>query len=381
MKIGYLSVNDPSDKRSWSGIHYRMYTALLREGFDVVAIGPVQLSNKRIQNIRHYNRFLSSLHQRLRLGNMLYDHTLFYCKQLARQIEETTKEQHFDILFAPAASACIASLDCKSPIVYLSDATIELLFDNYPGYHGLSSITRRIAKKIETKAIKKSAVQVFSSAWAEKSAIQSFGAKNTRVIRFGANLIPDVPNTRLSHERNKPWKLLFVGVHWERKGGPLAVEALNHLINRGVDVTLTVVGCTPPIEHTSIEVIPFLNKNIPEEEGKLRLLFSEADLFVLPTRGDCTPIVFCEAFAFALPVITTNVGGISSVVKHRETGLVLSADATGENFADSIQEILENPTTLESLSRSAYAEFQEHLNWEKWACSLGEIFQSIPVRG
>src|SRR5690606_37171328 len=49
LKIGYLSADNILDKRSWSGIHYRMFTALRKEFPDIVIIGPFH--NERINFI------------------------------------------------------------------------------------------------------------------------------------------------------------------------------------------------------------------------------------------------------------------------------------------------------------------------------------------
>src|SRR5688572_29304551 len=46
-----------------------------------------------------------------------------------------------------------------------------------------------------------------------------------------------------------------------------------------------------------------------------------ADLFVFPTENDAFPSSIVEAMACALPVVTTPVGAIKTIVTHRETGL------------------------------------------------------------
>ncbi len=48
-----------------------------------------------------------------------------------------------------------------------------------------------------------------------------------------------------------------------------------------------------------------------------------SDLFAFPTENDAFPSSIVEAMACALPVVTTPVGAISTVVSHRETGLLV----------------------------------------------------------
>jgi len=43
----------------------------------------------------------------------------------------------------------------------------------------------------------------------------------------------------------------------------------------------------------------------------------------LPTLGDCLPMVLSEAGATGLPLVSTDVGAISEIVVHGETGLLV----------------------------------------------------------
>ncbi|GAB6012945.1 glycosyltransferase family 4 protein [Viscerimonas tarda] len=51
-----------------------------------------------------------------------------------------------------------------------------------------------------------------------------------------------------------------------------------------------------------------------------------ADMLIHPSYIDNSPNSVCEAQILGLPVICTNVGGISSLVKHQETGLLFPAN-------------------------------------------------------
>ena len=77
----------------------------------------------------------------------------------------------------------------------------------------------------------------------------------------------------------------------------------------------------------------------------LNILFNTHLLFV-PTRADCTPIVFCEANAFGIPVITTDTGGVSSIIKNGENGFAFPLDATPDEYANTIQSLLDDPLKL-----------------------------------
>jgi glycosyltransferase involved in cell wall biosynthesis len=62
-----------------------------------------------------------------------------------------------------------------------------------------------------------------------------------------------------------------------------------------------------------------LGPNSPE----LIALYHSAQIFCLPTRGDCLPMVLSEAGAAGLPAVSTAVAGIPEIVRDGETGLLV----------------------------------------------------------
>ncbi len=61
-------------------------------------------------------------------------------------------------------------------------------------------------------------------------------------------------------------------------------------------------------------------------EMKLIDHLKKCDLFVHPSYIDNSPNSVCEAQIMGIPTIVTNVGGVSSLVKHGETGLIIPAN-------------------------------------------------------
>ena len=79
-------------------------------------------------------------------------------------------------------------------------------------------------------------------------------------------------------------QLLFLGVDWYRKGGEMVYETFIKLLDAGYNIKLTVCGCTPPITHNRIEVIPFLDKNKESDLAVFYGLFEKAHFLFLPSK-------------------------------------------------------------------------------------------------
>lgn len=89
-----------------------------------------------------------------------------------------------------------------------------------------------------------------------------------------------------------------------------------------------------------------------ESRSNLTILYENADLFVWPAVNEAYGMVLLEAQLFGCAVIAGNFGGVSSVVKHGETGLLtLPGDATA--FADAMRDLLEHPERLRHLGDEA----------------------------
>ncbi len=269
---------------------------------------------------------------------------LAYVRTCGRSLTEQLANHHYDVIVAVAGET-IAYLETDIPIVLVSDTNFQQLMDYYPYYSHLLKRSRRELLTIDTLAFKKVHSCILTSDWAAQSAIVDYhvDANHVHVVPFGVNF-DDPPSVEISHNRklSNSCKLLFTALEWERKGGDIAFETLLKLEELGIEVELVICGCVPPgyISHPRLRVIPHLDKNDLLQQQEMEQLFITADFLLLPTRADCAPNVMREANAFGLPVITTNTGGIASMITNGENGFMLPLEARGPEYAELIAEHL-----------------------------------------
>jgi len=258
----------------------------------------------------------------------------------------------------------IAHLNTDLPIIYFSDLVWADLVEYYPQFSSMSSFAIAEGDRIEDAAIHRAAAVVYPSDWAVDGARKHYGASpgTTFKVCFGANLSP-VPTREeaLNHPLSGPVRLLLAGVDWERKGGAIAFECLTSLGERGVDAELTVCGCVPPqqYQHPKLRVVPFLDKNDPEQQKKLAQLFLESNFLLFPTRADATPIATCEASAYGLPALVTDTGGTRGSVREGLNGFLLPMEARGGDYADLILKTIADPAGYRELVASSRDQFEQ----------------------
>jgi glycosyltransferase involved in cell wall biosynthesis len=59
-------------------------------------------------------------------------------------------------------------------------------------------------------------------------------------------------------------------------------------------------------------------------------LYRQADLFAIPTRGDCLPQALAEAAAAGLPLVATATGAVSEIVHDGRNGFLVPPHAPSD---------------------------------------------------
>jgi glycosyltransferase involved in cell wall biosynthesis len=382
MKIGILNRADVTDLRTLSGAPYFMAKALEEHVGEVVYLSPDDsLVTTTIENA---GRCLDHVSHALLGRHISCGHNRILSKRLAYIFTPRVAQSGCDVIFAPQASVELAYLSTDIPIIYFSDLTWANIVDYYPGCTRLFEFTRAEGERIEAAALSKASALVFPSTWAANTAIEHYKTDTRKIhcIPYGANFErADLPNREaaMHHPLKGVLRLLWIGVDWVRKGGPIAHECLMELLREGVDARLVVCGCVPPrrYRHPKIEVIPFLSKRDPAQLQRLSQLFLDANFFLFPTMAEASAIVLCESSAHGLPALVRNTGGVGGVITDGENGYLLPANAKGKQYAEKILEIVRDRSAYDDLVRRSRLAYEERLNWDAWGRAMRPIFEQV----
>ena len=136
-----------------------------------------------------------------------------------------------------------------------------------------------------------------------------------------------------------PVKFLFVGGDFARKGGD---DLLRALATVRTSVELDVVT-SAPVESSPAGMTVRVHRGLKPQSPELVELFRGADVFALPTRGDCLPQVISEAMACALPVVATTVGALSEVVESGVNGFLVKPGDSAK-LRETLNRLCADPT-------------------------------------
>ncbi len=166
--------------------------------------------------------------------------------------------------------------------------------------------------------------------------------------------------------------VLFVGRLAERKGVRYLIDAVAELAPE-LRPHLTIIGDGP--ERAALEAqarargaddrVTFRGWVSPEE---LDAAYAEASVFVLPAvvdaRGDTEGLgmVLLEAMTYRVPVISTPLGGVTDIVQHDSTGLLVPPNDASA-LAAAITLLATNPAIAQRLGTAGRDYALSHFSW------------------
>ena len=112
-------------------------------------------------------------------------------------------------------------------------------------------------------------------------------------------------------------------------------------------------------------------------EGKLRE-GNAADIFINTSHVDNMPVAVVEACALGLPVVSTDIGGISDLLKDGVTAL-LTPDDDVEAMVEAIHRLLRD-TDLAGRLSAAGRRLAERSGWERVRPEWEKLFESLTTR-
>lgn len=367
MKIAYVTIADPADRYAWSGINHTLARLIERGGAEVLPVGPLHSPRAWLGKAR-------TLLSRLRPGNSsryLWTFDPGLLRSYARQVERQLETLRPDVVFSPGTQP-VAHLAKHWPVVFWTDAPFGAMRGYYPWYRGVAPVSIRDGMACDDQALGACRAACYSSEWAARGAITHHGADPAKVhvLPFGANLEHDAsPENLLARAAERlraPWRFLFVGVDWERKGGDLALEVVRKLNAAGHPSELVVAGCQPPAR---CEPLPgyvrregFVSQHTVEGRRRLGELFESALFYLMPSRAEAYGIVFCEASSHGVPSLSARTGGIPTIVRDGENGQLFDPAASADEYVDFILRHTSSETYL-ALAQSSMEAYRTRLDW------------------
>jgi len=159
----------------------------------------------------------------------------------------------------------------------------------------------------------------------------------------------------------------------QRKGFSLLSATLSELTHAHNLLLLSVGRGKPPVTGP----ISCLHMGEVENDRWLSVIYSAADLFVIPSLQDNLPNTVLESMACGTPVVGFEVGGIPDMVRSGTTGQLVPV---GDSIAlrQAITHLLNAPSTRRQMGAECQRIVREEYSYELLAMRHAALYESFP---
>jgi glycosyltransferase involved in cell wall biosynthesis len=237
------------------------------------------------------------------------------------QVREGLRRRPLDALLFHTQKPAVFQWDLlrRTPSVLSLDVTprqydeLGEFYDHVPDSDGLVARTKHWLNRRTFGLARR--IVVWSN-WVKDSLVADYGVPAERIQVIPPGVDMNLWRPALQTGQHLP-RVLFVGGDFDRKGGRLLLDWFRQSGRGRCELDLV----------TRAEIAPeagvVVHRGIAGNTPEARRLFNAADVFVLPSLGECFGIASVEAMAAGLPVITTSVGGSPDIVVPGETGYLI----------------------------------------------------------
>jgi len=243
-----------------------------------------------------------------------------------------------------------------APLYLLLDFTNAIAQAEFPNWAPFrSKMAARRWLEAEGEVYRRASRIFTASARVRQSLLHDYGiaAENVSVVGLGGH----VEGSKDGEKQFDGRTILFVGRDFERKGGPLLLQAFRGVRATIPNARLVIVGPTARGSEPGVDWIgPVSNRR------QLSELFAAAHVFVMPSWCEPFGHVFVEAMNHRLPCVGTNTGGIPDIVGHGVTGyLVERGDVEGLTAA--VVGLLSSPDSSRALGKAGFVRAAADFSW------------------
>lgn len=362
MKIGFACLWERVPQRSWSGIPWALRQAL-RSSAEVVDLG---IEHSAVQDL------FKCAHARRWRGEWIttYRWSESWDSVVEKRLQSSLHRTSVD---AAIEMGDLARLDV--PFYLYQDLNYDVLREYFfpaigvPGFKGIDLQTIEKRRERQHKVYEAAAGVFAMSEWFATRLVELSGVPRNKVnvVYAGLNAVDMAmesdPEAKCEETEDPadPAKLLFVGRDFFRKGGDMAVAALERLRrDYSPGLRLTVVGPKRwPLSGQIPSGVDYLG---PRTSAEVARLCRTHDLFVMPSRFEAFGIAFQEALASGLPVIGRRGFAMSEIITPGMNGALVDSDDP-DGLAGVIATVLDNPEIKKSTRRAAKG-VRARFSWE-----------------
>jgi glycosyltransferase involved in cell wall biosynthesis len=197
-------------------------------------------------------------------------------------------------------------------------------------------------------------------------------AEKLEVVHNG---VAEMPSVRTHPIDTQPPLIVMVARFASQKDHATLLQALSGLIRMKWSLLLVGEGELESQVRTQIAALGLSGRvRILPAETNVAQLLMDAQIFVLTTHFEALPISILEAMRAGLPVVATDVGGISESVREGETGFLTPHGDVG-HLRDALARLIAEPALRQALGAAGNQLWRAQFTASKMAMQTVEVYK------
>jgi glycosyltransferase involved in cell wall biosynthesis len=256
------------------------------------------------------------------------------------------------------------------PYTTYNDFTTALACREFPEWARFSDTKARDRWFERETALYRGAKRVFTlSNHTRDSMISDYAVPETAVKTVGAGVnFESFPERKADYDGKT---LIFVGLDFARKGGPVLLGAFKLVREVQPDARLIIVGQT-------IRDVPpgVVCAGLVTDRNQMLELYRQASVFTMPSLCEPFGFVFLEAMALGLPCIGTTNDAMPEIIEHGRSGYVVPPQDPNA-LAEAIVSLLSSREALADMGAHARRRVSEVFTWERTAERIAQEVRQL----
>lgn len=250
-------------------------------------------------------------------------------------------------------------------------------------YHGISFNDKGyflIKRKLEEFLIKCSSFDKIIIK--DKSSIDDFKKLKIRNVYYLSNAVDlDLFRKRRYKVSKKVVTFLFVGRIEKEKGLDYLIYAVNRLKEKEECFEVLLIGKGLDQKYFQKLVISMKLNNYIKflgEKNRDEVIdcYFKSDVFISPSLHESFPVTVFEAWAARLPVIISDVGGVSTICKDGENAIII-APRNPKNIVEAMITMIKYPELRKMLGENGRKLVEKNYNLDKITKEMESIYEGI----
>lgn len=219
------------------------------------------------------------------------------------------------------------------------------------------------------QATLKDAAMVFTmSDHVSRSLMEHYDIPKERIVKVnGGCNVPPISSE--DPERYEHQNILFIGVDWERKGGPQLLEAFRRVKKHYPFAMLILAGSSPRVNEPGVQVVGKVS------QARIAEILSKSTIFCMPSLREPFGIAYLEAMRAGLPVIASNLGAAPDFIREGQTGYKVDPNDI-DALANRIEELISDPEKCRRMGQAGRELVESEYTWPRTQQRMWQAIQS-----